>query len=451
MNQSFIQSISRLGTGQDSANAPPRVANNSNTAYNTYNYNASDCAITITKANMGTSPFEVKTSAMQMTTANAKRIVPGGLRKNAPHCPMCRSRCILFTGNNLYCYRCQKDYHEPNPVIRSALNGSNGEATNGDDMEDRNRARKEAKNRMLHGKVADGKHGKRQDGAVRTRRDDARRVIKKEENEVVVPPVVQAPAVQPPIALLKHQNNPVQRRVYFKHNVKPTSTFWWYFMAAVFVMAIVFLPFESTIVNYHWRALVNVFYSTPNLRGTNFVDFFRRDVGDVGLYVQLTRLRFRPDLYPAYKALLFHLARWVAQCYCLIWSLGLFFGFIYVLIGPETASPYEQVLRPFMLPWDYHDNRVVRYSRDLAGFNAYTDVAIDLTLYRLLQRKHPLVTPREHTIQLLMSTAAHSIDPESFGDHHQMYMNTCELYFQDMMRHEARRLELGARRTIPIE
>jgi hypothetical protein len=120
-------------------------------------------------------------------------------------------------------------------------------------------------------------------------------------------------------------------------------------------------------------------------------------------------------------------------------------------IGYEQHAPYSLIMSPFILPFDYHDHKVVYYHSDLAGFNAYQVKNIDLHLYQLLQRKHPLAAPREHLLQMLMSTASSMIDEESFAEHHDLYLNTCELYFQDMMRYRARMRMMGVRSTIPLE
>lgn len=385
--------------------------------------------------------FSGTTTHTSVTELGCAVVVGKRARTALVRCPSCYSKQVLITFSNVYCYRCYRDSYV-NPDVKSQLNGVNGEATNSDDVPDR-RVRKEAKNRMLHQKPGEDKHRKVPYGPKPTEAPPAEAQPEKKNEVVVAPP----PAREP------HRNEIVRRRIYFNHTVPRTSSAYFIqFVFAIIVVALLFAPFERQILEFHLTKLLQVFYQTPHLRGFSAINALRDGDDNMLIALAMSRVRFSPTTYlPYWKWGVFHLVRYVLQFYAVVQLVLYYFILLVRFIGYEVDTPYLLVLKPFLMPFDYHDSKVVHYHNNLAGFNAYQNHDIDLTLYKVLQKKHALVNPSEHLLQVLMSTASSCIDSEQFAEHHDTYRNTCELYFQDMLRYRVRMQRLGVRRNIPVE
>lgn len=117
-----------------------------------------------------------------------------------------------------------------------------------------------------------------------------------------------------------------------------------------------------------------------------------------------------------------------------------------------TSEPYHTPPDHLEISWfprlrQWNDVSVTHHtSRD---FNASSHVTVCRALLACLAVKHPLASPTEHSIQQFVASLTSHFGAEIAAEHQELFIATCEVYYQDMLRHHARRKLLGVRLRYP--
>lgn len=399
-----------------------------------------------------------KVSACAPSSDNHNHTIECIRTRGLSRCVSCSRTCVSYThGNNslsVYCYHCwyTQEISCPQLVqVPSQINGSQGEATNTDDLAQRRepvdhqnalRARREARNRMVHGAVGEGRHR-------RVRFGPPVPPAQQVAPAPAVEPNVQPPPAPVPQAPVQNPNAPIVAPAAARpiHNIA---------LDEVKIYLIHEKPSLLGVANaWYWPLLQHITYAFL----LDYVSCHAMGYSDE------ERLRCQILLASTHFLIRAVTLKWfcaICATYVVIKTYGFttlsyvallhFYSLLYFMWPTSITDTF------FTLDAQVFVQRVSTvsasgwwsYSSSVLGFDAYQTVQIDRNLLKLLQFKHPCASPREHTIQVLMSTTVSELGRELCTENHDLFLRTCEYYYQELIRQEHRRKMLGVRKTMPV-